>query len=494
MKVSYKNKSSHLFRWISLSFLSMSIAIAMFALVLYSRERAFYPYGLTIGNVPVAGLNAEQTRQRLLQTFSMPVMAELNDSVIRIEPGRVGFQLNTEALIAEADRIRLGTSFWQGFWNYLWNVSPSKADVPIIYTIDQDNLIQYIETEVKTRYDSPAAPAEPIPGQTTFNAGTAGQEINSQQAAETISAAFTKPFDRTVHLVTHTVEAGRPQLENLRIMIEQIIDLTPFEGTVGVYLQDLQTGEMMQIGYDLNSHIPVEPDIPFTASSTIKIPILVSVYAHLGPQLSEHHQDLVNEMITKSENPASDALMEAVGGPLQVSEDMFTLGLRNTFIAGYFYDGAPLLQRYDTPANSRLDINTSADLYNQTTPSDIGQLLADIYLCAEQGGGGLVAAYPEKFNQNTCTEMLDVLKKDRIGVLLEAGLPEGTAIAHKHGWISGPSGVIQNISDAGIIFTTNGDYVLSIYSYHPVQTVWDSVSVMISNISAVVYNYFDLPR
>ena len=38
-------------------------------------------------------------------------------------------------------------------------------------------------------------------------------------------------------------------------------------------------------------------------------------------------------------------------------------------------------------------------------------------------------------------------------LLNEAGIPEGTQIAHKHGWISGPSGIIQNISDAGIIFS-----------------------------------------
>ena len=90
--------------------------------------------------------------------------------------------------------------------------------------------------------------------------------------------------------------------------------------------------------------------------------------------------------------------------------------------------------------------------------------------------------------------MLGYLKQDRIGVLLESGLPEGTQIAHKHGWISGPTGVIQNISDAGIIFSPGGDYILVVYCYHPVQTVWEPVSGMITKISQVVYNYFTLPQ
>ncbi|MEI7845765.1 MAG: serine hydrolase, partial [Chloroflexota bacterium] len=79
-------------------------------------------------------------------------------------------------------------------------------------------------------------------------------------------------------------------------------------------------------------------------------------------------------------------------------------------------------------------------------------------------------------------------------VLIEAGLPEGTQIAHKHGWISGPSGIIQNISDAAIVYTPGGNYVLTIYIYHPMQAVWDPISGMIAKISEAVYNYYNLPQ
>ena len=122
------------------------------------------------------------------------------------------------------------------------------------------------------------------------------------------------------------------------------------------------------------------------------------------------------------------------------------------------------------------------------------RLLADLYQCAQNGGGGLVAAFPTKLNQAVCAKMIDYMKRDRIGVLIEAGLPEGTQIAHKHGWISGPSGIIQNISDAAIVYTPGGNYVLTIYIYHPVQAVWEPISGMFAKISEAVYNYYNLSK
>jgi beta-lactamase class A len=151
------------------------------------------------------------------------------------------------------------------------------------------------------------------------------------------------------------------------------------------------------------------------------------------------------------------------------------------------------LQRFDTDANQRTDVVTRPDIYNQTTPSEMGQLMADLYQCSQTGGGALVAAFPDKMSREVCNEMIEYLKLDRIGVLLEAGLPEGTQIAHKHGWISGPSGIIQNISDVGIVYTPGGNYVVAIFVYHPVQAVWDPVSSMVVQISQAVYNYFNLP-
>lgn len=488
--------TSFILRWVSLFFIAAAIILTMLELTAYSRARGNYPEGMTIGGVPVGGVSPQEAAQRLLRVYTSPVEIQYAGTVIHLDPTLVGFTLETESMLAAADLQRTGSPFWVGFWDFLWNRQPQASEVPLVASFSQDRLRSYLLEEISPRYDIPAIAAQPVPGQVNFAPGTPGQELDINRAVILIEDALRSPGKRTVALTAQRTLAGRPALNNLGILIRQIIDLTPFDGVVGFYMLDLQTGEELHFGYDRNENIGVEPDISFTASSTVKIPVMISVYNHLGPTLSDEIAALVEETITRSENPATDALMERIAqgrGPLVVTEDMRKLGLKNTFLAGYFYNGAALLQRFDTEANQRTDVVTNPDVYNQTTPSEMGQLMADLYQCSQTGGGALVAAFPDKMSREVCNEMIEYLKLDRIGVLLEAGLPEGTQIAHKHGWISGPSGIIQNISDVGIVYTPGGNYVVAIFVYHPVQAVWDPVSSMVVQISQAVYNYFNLP-
>jgi beta-lactamase class A len=490
--------TSFLLRWVSLTFIAAALVLTMIELSAYSRTRSSYPPGMTIAGVPVSGVDPEIAAQRILQIYTAPVEIQYAGAIIHLDPQVAGFSVDVESMIAAADLKRTGSGFWLGFWNFLWNSQLQGEDIPLRSSLSEERLRAYLKDEIASRYDQPATTAQPVPGQTTFIAGTPGQELDINRAIILIEDALKSPTSRTVSLTFNRTQAGRPSLQTLQIQIQQIVDTDGFDGVFGFYLLDLQTGQELHFGSDAGEPVQVnENDIAFTASSTIKIPILVSVYKNLGPQIDQDTATLVLEMITKSENPASDALMEKIDevrGPLAVTEDMKTLGLDNTFLGGYFYQGAPLLQRYETPANKRTDVFTDPDVFNQTTPSEMGSLLADLYQCSESGGGALVAAFPDTINQKACQEMIDYLKRDRIGVLIEAGLPEETQIAHKHGWITDPAtGIIQNISDAAIVFTPGGDYVLVIYTYHPVQALWEKVSTMIAKISQAVYNYYNLP-
>lgn len=488
-------------RGISIAFLSIAIVITVAALIGYSRTRNNYPAGMTIGGVPVGGVNPQVASERVLQVYSSPIEVRYGEAIIHVDPAVVGFELNMESMIAAADLVRTGGSFWGGFWDYLWNRTPEPVEIPLSATLTEDRLVAYLQDEISARYDEPPTPAQPVPGSTTFTPGAPGRVLDIPRAVRLIEDTLRSPNNRSVALSFRESAPARPTIQNLEILLQQNILVSGFDGVIGVYLVDLQNGQDIHFAMDKGKLISVNPDVAFTSSSTVKIPIMVSYFIKYGSAaLDENISNLILDMIRKSENPPADRLMtdlDSFRGPLVVTEDMKRIGLENTFLAGYFCSAeapCPLLQRISTPANQRTDVNTDPDVFNQTTPSDTGMLLADIYQCAESGGGALVAAYPQTINSKICQRMIDFLAADKIGVLIEAGVPEGTRVAHKHGWISEPSsGVIKNISDAAIVYTPGGNYVLVIYAYHPVQTVWEPVSTLFAQLSQTVYNFYNLP-
>jgi beta-lactamase class A len=497
-----RNRSSvPILRGISIAILSIALVLVVVALIGYSRQRNNYPRGMKIAGVPVGGVDPQIASQRVLQVYLSPIEVQYSESIIHVDPSVVGFELDMDSMMAAADLERTGGSFWGGFWNYLWNRDPNPVEVPLSATITEARLRAYLQNEISARYDEPPTPAQPVPGSTTFTAGSPGVTLDIDRAVRLIEDTLRSPNNRKVALSFQRSAAARPTMQNLEILLQQNITLAGFDGVMGVYLQDLQNGQEIHFAMDRGQLISVNPDIAFTASSTVKIPIMISYFIKYGSDaLSEQSSNLIMDMIRKSENPPADRLMESLDslrGPLIVTEDMRKLGLENTFLAGFFCSAefpCPLLEKIQTPANQRTDVVTDPDSFNQTTPSDIGMLLSDIYQCAETGGGALIAAFPDKLTSEICQQMITFLASDKIGVLIEAGVPEGTQVAHKHGWISDPSSlVIQNISDAAIVYTPGGNYVLVIYAYHPVQTVWEPVSALFAQMSQAVYNYYNLP-
>ena len=494
-------RSIPILRGISIAILSIAIVLVIISLIGFSRQRNNYPPGMTIGGVKVGGVDPQIASQRVLQVYSSPIEVQYGDARIHVDPTVVGFEMDLDSMIAAADLERTGGSFWGGFWNYIWNRDPTPVEIPLSATIADDRLIAYLQNEIAPRYDEPPTPAQPVPGGTTWLPGTPGKVLDIERAVRLIEDTLRSPTNRTVVLSFQRSTAARPTIQNLEILLQQNITVSGFDGVMGLYLLDLQNGQEIHFAMNKGEIIPVNPDVAFTASSTVKIPIMVSYFIKYGTAaLNEESNTLLLDMIRKSENPPADRLMERLDtfrGPLVVTEDMKKIGLENTFIAGFFCSAespCPLLQRITTPANSRTDVTADPDVFNQTTTSDAGMLLADIYQCATTGGGALIAAYPDKINSQICQQMITYLASDKIGVLIEAGVPEGTQVAHKHGWISEPATlVIKNISDSAIVYTPGGNYVLVIYAYHPVQTVWDPVSALFAQLSQTVYNFYNLP-
>ncbi|MGE5224461.1 MAG: serine hydrolase [Omnitrophica WOR_2 bacterium] len=484
-------------RWFSLAFILIGVILFTLQLVRFSRIWAYFPPGLTIGGIPVGQLDRQQAAQRLLEVYSMPIELHYNDAVIQMSPSVVGFELDMESMLAAADLERVQKPFWSAFWEFLWSQSGDKTDIPLKVSYSNERLTNFLETEIASRYDHPPVPALPIVGTINFRPGAPGTSLDIPASTQLIDAALQSSANRVVTLPLKTSSPGRPAFQNLEVLLKQTLDLAHFDGLAGIYLVDLQTAQEIHFLSWQGKPVPSTPDMAFTASSTIKIPIMVSVMRRAGDPVSADVTQHLNEMIGKSGNPPADWLMENVldkiQGPLKVSEDMQALGLQNTFMAGYFALGSPILKVYKTPANERQDLITDPDPYSQTTPSDIGMLLEDIYQCATDGGGALIAVFPGQINQAKCQQMIDTLVLDHNAVLIQAGVPDGTRLAHKHGWVTDAYGVIHDMSDAGIVYTPAGNYILAIYLYHPTQLVWDSASRLVADLSRAVYNFYNIP-
>lgn len=485
-------------RWVSLSLILLALIIIIFQLIRFSRLRSNFPSGLTIANIPVGQLNRQQAAQRLLEVYSSPVELSYGDGIINLSPSTVGFELDMDTMLAAADQERIRRPFWQAFWDFLWDRPIPSANIPLSATFSEERLRVFLESEISTRYDMPAQAAKPVIGTVDFQPGSQGTVLDIDRSVLPIENALRSVSQRSVILPLQRTEPTRPSFQNLEILLRQTIDLSNYEGLIGVNLIDLQNGQEISFITQDGEEVSTPPDVAFTASSTIKIPIMVSVFRRLGENPDAETLKNLEDMIGKSINPASDWLMEKIldplKGPLYVTEDMQTLGLENTFLAGYFYPGAPLLESYQTPANQRSDIFTEPDPYNQTTPSEIGVLLQEIYQCAQHNDGTLIAAFPGEISQAECQMMINNLVKDKIALLIERGVPDGTQVAHKHGWVPDPFGIIHDMSDAAIVFTPGGNYVLTIFMYHPTQIVFDPANDLVTELSRAAYNYYNLPQ
>jgi beta-lactamase class A len=477
--------------------LLLAIILITIQMIMFSRSRITYPASMEIAEIPMGGLTREQAASRLLEVYSQPIEIMYQDAVIQIEPNVLGFELQLESMLATADFIRIGGNFWQEFWSFIWNSERTLTPVPLDADYSESLVRTYLETEISTRYDQPAIAAQPQVGSVAFQPGQAGTSIAMDRAVVQIEQALYSPTSRSVNLPLEQSEPGRPAFGNLEILLKQILDVAEFDGIAGLYLLDLQTSQEIHFVYSNKVDYPTIPDLAFTASSVIKIPILVTAYSRITEPYPEEAINLITGMIEESGNDPADWLMEQyidqATGPIIVTETMQKLGLENTFLAGFFRFGSPILYYYTTPADERTDLNTDPDPYNHTTVSDMGMLLADLYQCAEFDGGALRAVFPQNITQAECNAMIDTLTRNNTPFLIEAGAPDDTRIAHKHGWVSDVvTGAITTIGDAGIVYTPSGNYVLVIYFSHPTQLVWDPMSKLMGDLSEAVYNYYNI--
>ncbi len=297
----------------------------------------------------------------------------------------------------------------------------------------------------------------------------------------------TPPVVQAVEYIDGTPVTLSPEFQTLGNRIWNMMLNAEFDPETsrfgGFFLMDLQTGEAITLGNEF----------AFSGMSLSKIAILAEIYNLLDSPPDANEATTIANMMICSENSATNAVLSLIGngdeylGAQMVTEFYHSLGLENSFmVAPYLIPGISTPQPVRAPDTAVDQIKANPDYSNQMTVDEMGFLLKSIYQCAINESGPLMEGdLAGNFTPGECRSMMRLMSENRIGALIEAGVPAGTFVAHKHGWVDETHG------DAGIVRTPGGDYVLVMAFHQPEWLPFAESSVLMAEISREVYNFYN---
>jgi beta-lactamase class A len=217
-----------------------------------------------------------------------------------------------------------------------------------------------------------------------------------------------------------------------------------FHGEAGILVKDLKTRQTIGIN---SSKL-------FPSASLVKMPIMAAVFQaekegrlKLTDTLAVERKekirssskvyrarpgtkftiiDLVEQMITHSDNTATNMIVDSLGFGY-LNQKFVEFGLKNTDMRRGVMD---LKWR-------------AAGIENYTTPEDMALLLEKIY-------------HGELVSPEASMQMMEILKRQHINDRLPKGLPGDLVVAHKTGLLH------DTVSDCGIVFTNEGDFIICV--------------------------------
>ncbi|MCP4417705.1 MAG: hypothetical protein GY805_13865 [Chloroflexi bacterium] len=452
---------------------------------LYSLVRERLPMGMTVASVNVGSMSRERAAEVLNEHYFSPVTLHHLEEQVDINPKDVGFSLNVEEMLDQAESAEGERPFLQGFVEYLFKQSFEPTEIQLLAAHDRVALQAQLEN-VASLLDRPATSPQLLLGAGSYQPGDTGYvtDVTASLPAAEMALYQIETADRQVELVIEMQEAASLNIGVLQAQLERTL-ADDAGGLIGsVFIMDLQTGE----------EISINGDVALSGLSILKIPIFVEAYRVLDQPPNEYVQGLFYDTAVQSSNFGANLLLHEIAGAQNtyegaalLTESMQRLGLVNTFMA-IPYDAAAVSTRpstYSTPANSIPGLISVPDPARQTTAEDIGTLMTMIYYCS-QGGGGLLAVYPGEITPSECQAIIDLMEQNVEGNLIRIGVPEDVPVSHKHGWDG------LTYGDAGIVLSSGGDYVIIIYLHQTGGWLPSEVSFPILwELSRLTYNYFN---
>lgn len=448
----------------------------------YRLARGLYPEGTMIAGIDVSGMLDEEAAALLVERYGSPVFAYHELEHVELDPNDLGFTLETEMMLAQAQNQVSDRSEWLRFASFLMQRPLESINVPLQANHDSEAVFSLVQS-ISSLLDQPASPAQIFSEGDKFMEGEAGFITDIEASVPILEDVLYRQENRVAKLVVLRQETPEISLDLLADTIEA--KLQGFNGLGSVFIMDLQTGE----------EIGINADLPMSGLSILKIAIFVEAYRALDGEPNGEQQTLFLDTATRSSNYGANLLLHLVAGENNtyrgtdiLTESMRRLGLENTFMA-VPYDATPPGYRqttYVTPANSRSDLEVELDETMQSTAEEIGTLLSMIYHCSK-GGGALIALYPGEITPNECQSIIDLMVLNEEGNLIRYGVPDGTPVSHKHGWAQGTH------ADAGIVLSSGGDFVIVEYLHQPGGwLVAEESFPILREIARSTYNYFNM--
>ncbi len=444
----------------------------------YRLTNRTLPAGTTMAGLVVEDMTRAQALNALEVAFSTPLTVTYQDHTLSLFPSAVKLQYDADRTAANLDAALAYRRSLDGFISYVLHQQPSPVSVPVAVTYSEERLSRFLD-RVADQYDGPPQAPVVLPAALDFRPGRPGYTLDAEVSRTLLAGALVSASRDNVELVVEVEKAPPKDLSLLQRLLQSRLDNHP--GLIpGIFVKDLQTGE----------ELTINSEVAYAGLSVLKIAILEEVYRSLDHPPGAETTKLINETMTKSGNFTANVLLrDVIGdgdgyvGVERLTASMNRLGLVNTYMA-VPYDEKDSALEVVTPANSRTDISTKPDPFIQTTPLDIGLLLEMIYQCSH-GGGALIMTYPNSLTAGECQDMIKWMSRNHIESLIEAGVPAGTQVAHKHGWTS------DTHADAGLLFTPGGDFVLVVFLHRPQWLEWEESAPLFADISTASYNYFN---
>lgn len=469
------------------------------------------PPGVTLGGVELSHLKDPAEIQATLErAFADPIAVHYNDDRVILLPQDIDFQIDTDAMLAEASQYLDGGAFVEIALRYALALDPRPRDIPLRYSVDNAKLAVWLQSVADTYDRVPQSArvlppgeawAEDAPPETAkrggvpgsyvgtihedwrWVSGAPGYQLDMQASLPPLAAALTSTTDRVAHLALIETPSPAVTMADLqRALNDYLLD---FPGFGSVYVEDLAETPTPGVKAE------VDVDVAFSGMSTLKIGIVANIFQRMDGVEDADVGQWMDYALGESSNFAANLLLRRLGGgDIYVGARTFTqfarqLGMPNTFMQTG-YDDKSTLNQIPTPGNSRDDWNTDPDTHLQSSPREMGEFLSAIYRCT-QGTGILLETFPDDFTPEECASILFYMSHDQFRELIWAGLPDSSSvwIVHKHGFAN------ETHSDVALIWGPTGPYVISVFLYRPVWMDWPTSNNAMKALSRITWRFFE---